>query len=129
MKMADSDGKVTIWEKKSGKAVRVFTVDAREMLQQDFYSAFCPTTGEIDEKIAPPAHGPPDLEDWTVRELEAHMVERFNEKRNVTKYPRKSDIVRRIEKLYALEEQQMKSQEKLESMDEIVVEEEAEIED
>lgn len=120
--MADPDGKVNIWHIPTKKGIRVYSVDARELLRQDEYTERNPETGLVDETVAPPSHGPPNLEDWTVRDLEKLMRDRFNERRNTSKYPRKSDVIRHIEELYKLEEQHIEQHQELEAMDEVVLE-------
>lgn len=102
------DGRVKLWNRETGKPIVCYAVDAHEMLKQadGIYVDYDPQiyvdgglgSTEMVEDVE--VYGPPDLDDWTVRDLQEHLLKRFNEKWNKSEYPRKTDLVRLIRSLY-----------------------------
>jgi len=103
------DGRVRIWDRETGKPQDVYPVDAAELLKQAQYVEIyesdvdAPQGAEVVGDEAD--YGPPDLDDWVVKDLQGHLLKRFNEKWNKNEYPRKSDLVRFIRGLYMKEEE------------------------
>jgi hypothetical protein len=117
--MGRFSGKVKVWHKETGECLEVWSVDGRALLKQGEYQGHPlgkappkpepPPPPEVDEP--PPAdevlnatYGPPELDDWTSKELKVHLLDRFNEKYVQAKCPRKSDLVRYLRGLYQVEE-------------------------